>query len=192
MILSFYIFARKTCIFYEQLASWEKDSKILHILSVQFTIQIGKSSSASKNPTPPSPPSQEHFRLLHGLLLTMKSLSQQLSLHVSSTAKSPPRNQAFNSFDMGKTKFHCLELPTGLYFVLVTQINQSSNLDLSEYLRQIYQELYVPLVIRNPGRRSFDQVISSGSDFHRSVCDSLKRMNDRPRKRLSSASGAGR
>jgi len=94
--------------------------------------------------------------LLYGLLVTLKSFSEQVGGARSNKPAgrkpgqpAPNGFQTFNSFTTSRYKLHCLEIPTGYWFVCTTPA--SPLIDMRDYLRQLYQELFVPLVIRNPG-----------------------------------------
>ena len=104
---------------------------------------------------PPLPPgegqteqetdSDDRLNLTYGLLVTLKHLSQQLAKSVAGTS---PKMQAFNSYTTSQYKLHCLEVPSGYFFICTTP--PTSYLDMRDYLRAYYQEFFVPLVLRNP------------------------------------------
>ncbi|CAD7973152.1 unnamed protein product [Amoebophrya sp. A25] len=143
--------------------------------------------------------SRTNAKLIYGLLSTMKSLAQQVSLSIkgpppsvspgknnlgstttaaartspgtqpssgggtsasnSGTNSAPPSRarrdaqsrsklQAFNSFTTASYKLHCLEIPTGYFFVCTTPPN--ALWDMRDHLRHVYQTLFVPYVLRHP------------------------------------------
>lgn len=115
----------------------------------------------------------ERLNLVLGVLVTLKSFSQQVSKSaysenmIGTSTNNNSRNinpnnpnnpfrlknprsllGSFNSYTTPEYKLHSLETPTNLYFVLTTSPHEI--LDLREVLKQVYQELFIPLVLRNP------------------------------------------
>eukprot|EP00933_Yihiella_yeosuensis_P004635 TRINITY_DN10900_c0_g1_i1.p1 TRINITY_DN10900_c0_g1~~TRINITY_DN10900_c0_g1_i1.p1 ORF type:complete len:144 (-),score=2.19 TRINITY_DN10900_c0_g1_i1:355-786(-) len=88
----------------------------------------------------------EETKYISGLLLTFKSFTQGIG---------PPKTKGFISYTTPQYKFHAFETPSGYRFVLTTD---PSVPDQTECLRQIYSEIFVDCVIKNPLYRLGDDV----------------------------------
>eukprot|EP00392_Amoebophrya_sp_AT5.2_P003396 g3401.t1 len=130
----------------------------------------------------------------------MKSLSQQVArsvnpsaVHSASTTSTSSGGasssassqnvqatrsiQAFNSYTTSQYKLHCLEIPSGYFFVCLTEPN--SLVDLRDYMRQIYQGYFVPLVLQSPAYADvpLKKAVPKNSQFAREVTGIFKRIN---------------
>mmetsp|Transcript_43240 Transcript_43240/g.78686 ORF Transcript_43240/g.78686 Transcript_43240/m.78686 type:complete len:148 (-) Transcript_43240:59-502(-) len=77
-------------------------------------------------------------KLISGLVLTLKSWTQQMG---------SARTKGFVSYTTTQYKFHYFETLTGYRFVLTTDPTVADQQDL---LRSIYTDLFVEHVVRNP------------------------------------------
>eukprot|EP00927_Polykrikos_kofoidii_P064249 TRINITY_DN59341_c0_g1_i1.p1 TRINITY_DN59341_c0_g1~~TRINITY_DN59341_c0_g1_i1.p1 ORF type:complete len:146 (-),score=15.27 TRINITY_DN59341_c0_g1_i1:224-661(-) len=97
----------------------------------------------------------EDTKLISGLLLTLKSLTQQIG-------PQGPKPSSFSSYTTPRYKLHSFEVPTGYRFAMTTDPAVG---DLRECLRQIYAEYFVEQVVKSPLYRVGDDVSKCG-DFH--------------------------
>mmetsp|Transcript_33302 Transcript_33302/g.85372 ORF Transcript_33302/g.85372 Transcript_33302/m.85372 type:complete len:142 (-) Transcript_33302:48-473(-) len=91
---------------------------------------------------------QEEFKLLFGLLFSMKDTVVALS------PKQP--TEGLHCFSTSTYKLHYLETPTGLRFVLMTDPSVPS---LRECLKQIYTHIYVEHVVKNPAQKVGEPIV---------------------------------
>ncbi|NXV55779.1 TPPC1 protein, partial [Molothrus ater] len=86
----------------------------------------------------PGIPQEEEFKLMFGMLFSLRSF----------VAKMTGRGRdGFVSFHTSKYRLHYLETPSGLRLVLNTDLGVASA---REALQQIYGNLFVELVVKNP------------------------------------------
>merc|ERR1719265_2021789 len=74
----------------------------------------------------------------------------------------PPRTQGFLSYTTPQYKLHAFDSPTGYRFVLTTD---PAVPDQQDCLRQIYAELFVEHVVKNPVYRVGEET-SKCTNFH--------------------------
>ena len=118
------------------------DVKALLIKSVEFSktifqLILAKAGKLVHQETLGKPSSAD-ISLLLGLVSTMKSLAQSIG---------PSPRKQFQTVTTGEYKMHYLETPSQYQFILFTSPETK---DLIEELRQIYFQLFIPLVLRNP------------------------------------------
>ncbi|EGD77244.1 hypothetical protein PTSG_08336 [Salpingoeca rosetta] len=77
-------------------------------------------------------------KLLYGLLYSLKKFAEKIS---------PNDKKRFRSYKTATYKLHCFETPTGLKFVMCTDLSVG-NIDRD--LEHIFAHIYVPHVVRNP------------------------------------------
>ena len=84
-------------------------------------------------------PQEEEFKLMYGMLFSIKSLISRLSV---TSAK-----EGLIGYSASNYKLHYFETPTGFKFVLNTDTDEG---DIQDVLRHIYARIFVEYVIRNP------------------------------------------
>ncbi|XP_071767237.1 trafficking protein particle complex subunit 1 [Centroberyx gerrardi] len=82
---------------------------------------------------------EEEFKLMYGMLFSIRSFVSKMS--------PLDMKEGFLSFQTSKYKLHYLETPTGLKFILNTDLSVSSARDT---LQHIYSSLYVEYIVKNP------------------------------------------
>eukprot|EP00446_Apocalathium_sp_SHHI-4_P066689 CAMPEP_0177515146 /NCGR_PEP_ID=MMETSP0369-20130122/44700_1 /TAXON_ID=447022 ORGANISM="Scrippsiella hangoei-like, Strain SHHI-4" /NCGR_SAMPLE_ID=MMETSP0369 /ASSEMBLY_ACC=CAM_ASM_000364 /LENGTH=184 /DNA_ID=CAMNT_0018993895 /DNA_START=86 /DNA_END=641 /DNA_ORIENTATION=- len=90
------------------------------------------------NRTKPCADVREEAKLVSGLLITLNSFAQQMG---------PPKTMGFMSYSTPQYKMHSFETATGYRFVLTTDPGVP---DQHDCLKQIYADLFVEHVIKNP------------------------------------------
>mmetsp|Transcript_16938 Transcript_16938/g.39922 ORF Transcript_16938/g.39922 Transcript_16938/m.39922 type:complete len:144 (+) Transcript_16938:87-518(+) len=98
------------------------------------------------NRTRPCRDIAEETKYVSGVLITLKSFAQQLG---------PSNTQAFLSYTTPQYKLHSFETISGYRFVLTTD---PAVPDQQECLRQIYADIFVEHVIKNPLYRLGDDL----------------------------------
>ena len=101
---------------------------------------------------------EEEFKLMYGMIFSIKSLISRLS---ASSSK-----DGFLGYSTSNYKLNFYETPTGLKFVLNTDTNVASARDA---LQHIYSNLYVDYVVRNPVQRPGEWI---DSEMFKSQLDS--------------------
>jgi Sybindin-like family len=76
--------------------------------------------------------------LLLGLISAMNSLAQSIG---------PISSRNFNTLITGEYKLHYFETPSKYQFII---FSSTDTRDLHEEMRNIYAQLFIPLVLRNP------------------------------------------
>ena len=84
-------------------------------------------------------PSEEEFKLMYGMIFSIKSLISRLSIR---SAK-----EGLVGYSASNYKLHYFETPTGLKFVMNTD---TSVRNIQDILRHIYAHIFVEYVVRNP------------------------------------------
>ncbi|KAM7361431.1 blocked early in transport 5 [Cochliomyia hominivorax] len=82
---------------------------------------------------------EEEAKLTYGMLSSIKSFVSKISPH-------DPR-EGFLFYKTNKYALHYLETPSGLKFVLNTDVNATN---VKELLQQIYSKIWVEYVVRDP------------------------------------------
>mmetsp|Transcript_135961 Transcript_135961/g.240348 ORF Transcript_135961/g.240348 Transcript_135961/m.240348 type:complete len:148 (-) Transcript_135961:94-537(-) len=100
------------------------------------------------NRTRPCPDVAEETKLISGLLITLKSMAQQLG---------PSGTKGFVSYTTPQYKLHAFETASGYRFVITTDPSVPNQ---QECLRQIYSEIFVEKVVKNPLYKIGDDVSS--------------------------------
>ncbi|PSN71064.1 snare-like protein [Corynespora cassiicola Philippines] len=101
------------------------------------------SSMASNGDAPPQPGARKGMsqsddeKLIFGLVYSLRSMVQKLG----------GDDDTFLSYRTGEYKLHYYETPTRMKFVMLTDTKQNN---LRPYLHQIWANLYVEYVVKNP------------------------------------------
>jgi trafficking protein particle complex subunit 1 len=90
---------------------------------------------------------------MFGMLFALREFTVELSPSRSKAAGTP-RHFATDAYAL-----HYFETPTGLRFVLTTSKDFGA-VDLARHLREIYSEVYVEFVVKNPLAHRADQIRS--------------------------------
>eukprot|EP00243_Klebsormidium_subtile_P002278 TRINITY_DN14470_c0_g1_i1.p1 TRINITY_DN14470_c0_g1~~TRINITY_DN14470_c0_g1_i1.p1 ORF type:complete len:155 (+),score=9.71 TRINITY_DN14470_c0_g1_i1:257-721(+) len=91
--------------------------------------------------------SQEDQKLMFGLLFSLKSFTAKLDPINGDNAGQAGKGCSFHSFKTNTYKLSYFETAAGVKFVLVTDPRMG---DLREALRNIYSNIYVEYVSKNP------------------------------------------
>jgi len=93
-----------------------------------------------------TPSVRRDAKLVFGLLFSLKQLNAKLSPVALSDGQGGQLSLSTDSFSL-----HALETPSGLRFVLLTEVVKESLLDdVHRALKHVYTELFTGLVIRSP------------------------------------------
>ncbi|TAQ90412.1 hypothetical protein B7494_g1247 [Chlorociboria aeruginascens] len=143
VVYSFYIFDRHTECIYSKL--WHRADRP-NSSSGPSNRPISGSSAASNDPAPDLGPArarparlsaQDDAKLIFGTIFSLRNMVRKLG--------GPDDN--FISFRTGQYKLHYYETPTSIKFVMLTD---TQTLNMRNVLHQIYVNLYVEFVVKNP------------------------------------------
>ncbi|KAI9049164.1 hypothetical protein LZ554_007011 [Drepanopeziza brunnea f. sp. 'monogermtubi'] len=139
VVYSFYIFDRHTECIYSRL--WARQ---------QSDRPISTSSTNSSNTTtalapdhgpararPPRLSAQDDAKLIFGTIFSLRNMVRKLG----------GQDDSFISYRTGQYKLHYYETPTSIKFVMLTD---TQTLNMRNVLHQIYVNLYVEFVVKNP------------------------------------------
>ncbi|XP_062610122.1 trafficking protein particle complex subunit 1-like [Saccostrea cucullata] len=81
----------------------------------------------------------EEFKLMYGMIHSIKSFVQRIS--------PTDLKEGFSSFRTSRYKLNFYETPSGMKFIMTTDLSVGN---IKDVLHQIYSTIYVEYVIRNP------------------------------------------
>ncbi|KAG0648353.1 Transport particle subunit bet5 [Hyphodiscus hymeniophilus] len=143
VVYSFYIFDRHTECIYSRL--WARQERPIS-LGGATARPISDSSAASNGVTPDIGPArarparlsaQDDAKLIFGTIFSLRNMVRKLG----------GQDDSFISFRTGQYKLHYYETPTSIKFVMLTD---TQTLNMRNVLHQIYVNLYVEFVVKNP------------------------------------------
>jgi len=82
---------------------------------------------------------EEEFKLMYGMIFSIKSFASRLS--------PTDMKEGFLNFTTSKYKLHFFETPSGLKFIMNTDLNVGN---MKDVLQQIFSSIYVEYVVKNP------------------------------------------
>ncbi|CAG5122829.1 unnamed protein product [Candidula unifasciata] len=91
----------------------------------------------------------EEFKLMYGMIFSIKSFASRLS--------PTDMKEGFLNFTTSKYKLHFFETPSGLKFIMNTDLSVGG---MKDVLHQIFSSLYVEYIVKNP-LCDMDQPITS-------------------------------
>jgi trafficking protein particle complex subunit 1 len=97
---------------------------------------------------------EDDQKTMFGMLFALRTFTLKLSPAGGAPGAGVPRYFATDAYAL-----HYFETPTGLRFVLTTS-NDFGAVDVARHLREIYAEVYVEYVVKNPLARRGDRVQS--------------------------------
>ncbi|KAF2680227.1 trafficking protein-like protein particle complex subunit 1 [Lentithecium fluviatile CBS 122367] len=135
VLYSFYIFDRHTeCIYSRR---WTP-ARPASAGSKTTRPQSGSSITSNGDATPAQNRKQaDDEKLIFGLVFSLRNMIQKLG----------GEDDTFLSYRTGEYKLHYYETPTRMKFVMLTDTKQNN---LRPYLHQIWANLYVEYVVKNP------------------------------------------
>ncbi|KAF2253919.1 putative TRAPP complex subunit [Trematosphaeria pertusa] len=133
VLYSFYIFDRHTeCIYSRRWTPRPVSSS-----SKTARPQSGSSITSNGDATTVARKRTDDEKLIFGLVFSLRNMIQKLG----------GEDDTFLSYRTGEYKLHYYETPTRMKFVMLTDTKQNN---LRPYLHQIWANLYVEFVVKNP------------------------------------------
>ncbi|KAG9235520.1 Longin-like domain-containing protein [Amylocarpus encephaloides] len=145
VVYSFYIFDRHTECIYSRL--WARQDRPLSTGTTAAAQPFSGSSEASNGALPPDLgpararparlSAKDDAKLIFGTIFSLRNMVRKLG----------GPDDSFISFRTGQYKLHYYETPTNIKFVMLTD---TQTLNMRNVLHQIYVNLYVEFVVKNP------------------------------------------
>jgi len=145
VVYSFYIFDRHTECIYSKLWARQQDG-VASSAAVKSTRPVSGSSVASNGVSSDNGPArarparltaQDDAKLIFGTIFSLRNMVRKLG----------GQDDSFISYRTGQYKLHYYETPTNIKFVMLTD---TQTLNMRNVLHQIYVNLYVEFVVKNP------------------------------------------
>ncbi|XP_070537796.1 trafficking protein particle complex subunit 1-like [Ptychodera flava] len=92
---------------------------------------------------------EEEFKLMYGMIFSMKSFISRMS--------PTDYKDGFLNFKTNKYKLHFYETPSGLKFIMNTDLSVGNTRDV---LHQIFSQIYIEFVVKNPMCRLGEPITS--------------------------------
>ncbi|KAL3427070.1 sybindin-like family protein [Phlyctema vagabunda] len=146
VVYSFYIFDRHTECIYSKLWHLSAQSATANSSAAKTSRPISDSSAGSNGAAPDLGPArarparlsaQDDAKLIFGTIFSLRNMVRKLG----------GPEDTFISFRTGQYKLHYYETPTNIKFVMLTD---TQTLNMRNVLHQIYVNLYVEFVVKNP------------------------------------------
>ncbi|KAG4095054.1 Sybindin-like protein [Neocallimastix lanati (nom. inval.)] len=145
MIYNFYLFNRHCkCIYY---ANWQNDNDDISLSTKNNDMKW-----------------EEEAKLVYGVVYSLRNLCRKLSTVNGVPEKNEKEGEmeeedrGFLSYKTNAYKLHYYETPSGLKFVICTDPRTPN---LQDMLHQIYRDIYVEYVIKNPLYQSDNDYINN-------------------------------
>ncbi|KAI9746505.1 MAG: TRAPP subunit bet5 [Claussenomyces sp. TS43310] len=144
VVYSFYIFDRHTECIYSRL--WARQDRPASLSGAKSARPTSDSSAASNaapvdlgpaRARPAKLSAQDDAKLIFGTIFSLRNMVRKLG----------GQDDSFISYRTGQYKLHYYETPTNIKFVMLTD---TQTLNMRNVLYQIYVNLYVEFVVKNP------------------------------------------